>query len=332
MKIVTVIDSSKTPKYKQIIASIEKAIEDGNLKKGDKLPSLNKIKDQFSLSRDTVLIAFNELKSRGIIQSIVGKGYYVKSEDVTVNKKIFLLFDELNAFKEDLFSSFTNYLGDGIQVDIFFHHFNSKVFAKLIEDNLGDYNYYIIMPANVVKAKDSISILPADKVYLLDQTNSELSAYPSVHQNFEKNVYDGLTGVNMLLEKYSKIVLLFSAKRQPIGILKGLELFCLTNNISYEVIEGLQVRKPKKNELFFILDDRDLVEVIKKAKDEYLVLGKDYGIISYNETLLKEIVEGGITTISTDFNDMGKKLAEMILNNDRRQIENGNSLIIRNSI
>ena len=61
-------------------------------------------------------------------------------------------------------------------------------------------------------------------------------------------------------------------------------------------------------------------------------LAKDIGVISYNDTLLKEIVEGGITTITTDFNEMGKNLAKMILNKENKKIENPNKLIIRNSI
>ena len=112
MKIVTLKDKSGIPKYKQIIASIEDAIIKGALKKGDKLPSLNSIKNQHSLSRDTVVAAFNELKTRGIVQSIVGKGYYVTSEDIKVNQKIFLLFDELNSFKEDLYNSFLTGMGE----------------------------------------------------------------------------------------------------------------------------------------------------------------------------------------------------------------------------
>lgn len=63
-----------------------------------------------------------------------------------------------------------------------------------------------------------------------------------------------------------------------------------------------------------------------------MTLAKDVGVISYNDTLLKELVEGGITTISTDFERMGKSLAQMILNKERRKIENPNQLIIRNSL
>ena len=106
MEIISLKNKSKVPKYKQIVSSIENAIATGLIKKGSKTPSLNSIKDKHKVSRDTVLTAFNELKNRGIIQSIVGKGYYVSSENINVHQKVFLLFDELNSFKEDLYNSF----------------------------------------------------------------------------------------------------------------------------------------------------------------------------------------------------------------------------------
>ena len=218
MGIVTVKDKSGTPKYKQIVASIEDAIIKGTLKKGDKLPSLNSIKNQHSLSRDTVLSAFNELKTRGIVQSIVGKGYYVTSEEVDVNQKIFLLFDEFNSFKEDLYNSFLTGMGDNVQVDIFFHHFNTDVFSKLINDNAGDYSYYIIMPANLKGTKNVINRLPNDKVYILDQMHLELMDYPSIHQNFKKDIYQGLQAGLKQIKNYQKAILLYREERQPKGI------------------------------------------------------------------------------------------------------------------
>jgi len=60
-----------------------------------------------------------------------------------------------------------------------------------------------------------------------------------------------------------------------------------------------------------------LVEVIEQAKKQELLIGLDYGIISYNDTPLKKVVENGITTISTDFTAMGLLLADMILNNKK---------------
>ncbi len=321
----------KTPKYKQIINSIEGAIASGDLKKGDQIPSINAIKDKHKLSRDTVLMAFNELKNRGIIQSIVGKGYYVSSENINITQKIFLLFDELNSFKEDLYNSFLESLGDTIQVDIFFHHFNKNLFSKLITDNVGDYNYYVIMPANLKNTNDDIKNLPIDKVCILDQTNESLSQYSAVYQNFEKDIYRNLVKALLLIKKYEKLVLVFNDK-QPQGMLSGFNMFIDNYSISGEVINSLNDRFLSEGEIYIVPDDKNLLRIIKKIKDTPLELAKDIGIISYNDTLLKEIVEGGITTISTDFNMMGKRLAKIILDKEQSKIENPNNLIIRNSL
>ncbi|MFK7750423.1 MAG: GntR family transcriptional regulator [Kordia sp.] len=332
MSIVSIKEKSGKPKYKQIVASVENAIINGDLKKGDKLPSLNSIKNRHAVSRDTVLTAFNELKNRGIVKSIVGKGYYIASENIDINQKVFLLFDEFNSFKEDLYNSFLTSLGSNVQVDIFFHHFNIDVFDKLIHDNVGNYSYYIIMPANLKNTNVAIKRLQKDKVYILDQTHEELSEYPSIHQNFKKNIYQGLVKGILLIKNYQKIVLLFSSNKQPIGILDGFKLFCTTYGIQHEIIQTLDNRVPSSGEIYVLLDDKNLIRVIKKVKKAKLTIAEDIGIISYNDTLLKEIVEGGITTISTNFNDMGKRLAQMILSNEFAQVENTNDLIIRNSL
>jgi DNA-binding LacI/PurR family transcriptional regulator len=98
------------------------------------------------------------------------------------------------------------------------------------------------------------------------------------------------------------------------------------------VITEFKDRKIIKGEVYIIPDDRDLVKVIEKSKLQNLILGVDFGIISYNETPLKKVVENGITTISTDFVAMGKILAQMILNGKKEQIENKSNLIIRRSL
>ena len=266
MKIVSLHKNSNAPKYKQIITSIEKSITSGLLKKGDKLPSLNTIKQKHSLSRDTVIMAFNELKSRGIIHSVVGKGYYVSTEDIKVKQKIFLLFDELNSFKEDLYNSFLENLSDNIQVDIFFHHFNNSIFNKLINDNLGDYSGYIIMPANLKNTNQVIQNLPKDKVYILDQIHEDLKEYPAIYQDFEKAIYNNLTKVSHLIDNYKKLVLVFSEEKQPVGMKKGFTKFSHEKNISFEIIDSLENKTLEKGELYIIPEDKNLLRIIKKMK------------------------------------------------------------------
>ena len=88
----------------------------------------------------------------------------------------------------------------------------------------------------------------------------------------------------------------------------------------------------RKNHVYIALDDSSLISIIKKVKEKKFKIKRDIGIISFNESPLKEIIEGGITTISTNFSMMWKKLAAMIESNNRTLIENEIKLISRNSI
>ena len=57
----------------------------------------------------------------------------------------------------------------------------------------------------------------------------------------------------------------------------------------------------------------ELIKLARAAKELKLKPGRDFGIISYNESPMSEIVLDGLTTISADFEQMGSLAAEMIL-------------------
>ena len=320
------------PKYRQIINSIYNSLEAGLLKQGDKLPSVNSICTEFGLSRDTVLIAFNELKSKGVISSIAGKGYYIERTKAFIDQKIFVLFDELNAFKEDLYSSFINHLDANVEVDIYFHHFNYKVFKDLITESAGKYTSYILMPATFDFSNEIISILPQDKVYILDRLKPDLVKYPVIYQDFEADVYEKMVEGRDLLSKYEKIIMIFPGGKEPLERTLGFEKFCREFNIPFEIIKSTENRKIHKGEAYFVVADRDLVKIINLAKKEGLNIGNDLGVLSFNDTLLKEVVSNGVTTISTDFFNMGKRLAAIVQNKEKIHLRNPSYLIRRNSL
>lgn len=332
MKFIQIHNNKGIPKYKQIISSVEKTIEEGSLKKDEKLPSINKVCLEFSLSRDTVLQAYEELKKRGIIYAILGKGYYVKSTEISIKQRFFLLFDELNSFKEDLYNSFLIHIGKDIQVDIYFHHFNTKVFQKLIDDSNGNYTKYIIMPTNLIGASSIIQTLPVNEVYILDQTNPELQSFPAIYQNHQKDIYNCLVLGKNKLNKYQNLILIFPGFREPLGMKIGFENFCNDFGFKCEIIAEFKDREIKKGEVYIIPNDRDLVRVIEKSIHQDLKIGVEFGVISYNETPLKKIIESGITTISTNFELMGRILAQMVLKNNKNKIENKCHLFLRNSL
>ncbi len=332
MKNIQIDDTLGVPKYRQIINSIYQGIINGKLKVGDKIPSLNQICAEFDLSRDTVMVAFNELKAKGIINSIPGKGYYINSTEVNVDQRIFLLFDELNAFKEDLYTSFINSLDIKSNVDIYFHHFNYQLFKDLVVEAAGSYTTYVIMPATFDYTSDILSALPKENVYILDRLKEDLKDYPVVYQDFEADVYSALEEGKDLLEKYDKLIMVFPGGKEPEGRMLGFQKFCEEHGIEHEVVRSLINRNIQKGEAYFVPSDRNLVKLVKTADANQLKLGEDLGIVSFNDTMLKEVVAGGITTISTDFELMGSTLAEMVSERSKKQLRNPSRLIRRSSL
>ncbi len=319
-------------KYRQIINSVVDAINEGRLKPGDKIPSINEVCKKWDLSRDTVINAYNELKSKGIISSAAGKGYYVETSSIKLTHNIFVLFDELNSFKEDLYQSFLENLKPNMQVDTYFHHFNRKVFNQLINNSNGNYTTYVIMPARFNDTFSQLQNLNG-RVIILDQLPNDLKGrYPSVHQNFEKDTFNALMEGRKLISRYQKFVMVYPGGKEPEGQYRGFLKYCNDTFTPYELIHDIHGRTINKGEVYLVVWDRHLVWLVKEAKAKGLTLGQDIGIISYNDTALKEVVANGITTISTDFKKMGETLAQLARTKVNKNIENPFRLILRESL
>lgn len=98
-------------KYKQVVNHVIEGINNGSYKKGDWILSINEFRKNYNLSRDTVFAGLSELKSKGIIDSTPGVGYYIATTRIAQKLNIFLLFNEFNEFKEDLYNSLFHHHG-----------------------------------------------------------------------------------------------------------------------------------------------------------------------------------------------------------------------------
>lgn len=328
------IDStSGIPKYQQIVKSIIDAIDNNQLKIGDKIPSVNEVSENTGFAKKTVVQAFDQLKQSGIISSVKYKGYFVASSNTKSIHNIFVLFNSLTAYKEEIYESMKESLdGKGV-IDIFFHHNNVKVFDTLIEQSVGKYTEYIIMPIGDPAIKASLNKLPQDRIYIIDLGYEDFGIkYPSVCQYFENDIYSCLKQGLEKVYKYNKLILVlrpfyYNIKQTE----RGFNKFCNDYGFEREVICHSKDRVPVPGELYITVDDQDLVYLVKKARTLFLELGKDIGIISYNEIPFKEIAANGIATISTDFTQMGKDVIDLVLNKKKDHLKNPCRLIDRNS-
>ncbi len=337
MRRITFNSNSSKPKFQQLIEYIINSIEDGTLVRGQRLPSINEMSEQSAIARMTVAKAYDELRKLGLVTSHHGKGFYVASTDTRTQLNIFVLFDALTPYKEILYDNLMANLGEGINVNIFFHHHNLKVFENLLMNNLGQYNFYVIMPHFKEDVTKILQNIPKEKLLILDIDTPKLGDdYAILYQDFEKNIYQGLTDALSLIKKYQTLTLVLSSKNfqfTPIGIINGFEKFCEENQISFELISNLEEEEHlQKDHAYLVFRENDLVRFINWANKKGWKLGEDIGLISYDDTPIKEILAEGISVISNDFALMGKRAAEMILSHAKGRFVNESRFIERKSL
>lgn len=339
IELIDIKETSKVPKYKQIIDSILAAIENGEVKASDKLPSVNELLIEFDISRDTVVRAYDHLKESGIIDSVPGKGYYIKNDKLKLRAKVFLLFNKLSVHKKIIYDAFARNLGDRATIDFFIYENNYRHFKELIEYGKSrDYTHYVVI-CHFEEGGDDIceflgGAIPEQRLIILDKRLPEDCLHAaSVYQEFEKNIYDALVELNPKLRKYRQIKMLMRKRTyHPIEIKKGFIRFCGEFAYDFGIVEKIENEELEPETVYINLKEDDLVILIKKINASSLKLGKEVGIISYNDTPVKEILRDGITVISTDFKNLGEQAARMVLEKGAKCVANPFYVISRNSL
>ncbi|MGN0299507.1 MAG: GntR family transcriptional regulator [Lachnospiraceae bacterium] len=71
---------SRKPVYEQLVEQTERFILTGILNAGDRMPSVRSLSMTLSVNPNTVQKAISELDSRGLIQSVPGRGCFVSAD------------------------------------------------------------------------------------------------------------------------------------------------------------------------------------------------------------------------------------------------------------
>jgi DNA-binding transcriptional regulator YhcF (GntR family) len=328
---------SSTPKYLQISNSIMNAIAGGMIKIDQLLPSINELSYVLEISRDTAEKGYKHLKKIGILGSVPSKGYYIINTDFGQTLKIFLLFNKLSAHKKIIYDAFVKALGDHVTVDFYIYNNDFGLFKKMLSNKKGDYSHYVIIPHFLEGgeyAHEVINTIPKEKLLLLDKQIAGVDGeYAAVFQNFEKDIYGALEQARQQLSKYNTLKIVFPKRSYyAVEIIKGFNNFCHQYAFTCKVVDNINDEIIEKGEAYILVNEDDLVTFIERIISQKLKIGKEVGVISYNETPLRRIILKGITTVSTDFALMGSLAAELIKTNSRKQIEVPFYLTVRSSI
>ena len=79
---------SGMPVYLQIVDQIKAAAASGALKPGEALPSIRPVAEELRINRNTVAKAYAELESVGVIETVPGKGCFLKENHSPLRKEV----------------------------------------------------------------------------------------------------------------------------------------------------------------------------------------------------------------------------------------------------
>ncbi|MBQ9193034.1 MAG: GntR family transcriptional regulator [Bacteroidales bacterium] len=320
---IQIAPGSKTPLYKQLLHQFENLIRSGALSTGELLPSMNDLSAATGISKETVKKTYGLLREKGLIVPKQGKGFYVADLSEDARPHVLVLFDKLSIYKQILYNSFAERLGDQAELTIQTHNQNLDLFEYYLDTCLDQFDWYVITPhfpldeASQERAVKLISRIPNPKLIMLDRLQP---GYPgnfgAVYQDFENDIYYGLTqGLDRRRETSALKVVTLPKSLYGSSIRKGVERFCTEHAVPVEYLTGVP-EQVSRGETYLILNsqlDSGLVGLARRIQEQGLRIGTDVRIISYNEFDMNELILGGLTTVSADFRQMGRLAADMIL-------------------
>lgn len=243
------------------------------------------------------------------------------------------------------YNHFINNIGANSHTDLHIYHCDETLFLNLLEKNKGAYDYFIVMPHFQTEDLKHLSLpekvgkalrsIPSEKLIILDNIKSiKNKQIVQIYQDFENDIYTALNEGLEKIRKYKKIMLVYPENAvypYPRRILHGFRKFCVEHDLDFEIIDKIYDDMVlKKGDLFIIIEEGDLVNLVKQVREDEFLLGEEVGIISYNDTPLKELL--GITVMSTDFKVMGETAAAMILNKTKGTVKVPFNFIERESL
>ena len=79
---------SGKPVYLQVVDQVKSAAASGAVRPGESVPSIRPLAEELRVNRNTVAKAYAELESQGVIETITGKGCFVRANRSPFKKAV----------------------------------------------------------------------------------------------------------------------------------------------------------------------------------------------------------------------------------------------------
>lgn len=225
-----------TPLYKQIEDNFIQQIEQGKLRKGDRIPSETEITSQFHVSQITAKNALNNLAEKGYVTRIRGKGTFVDFENAQKKERVIgIIFTTMQTSIDRKLLSSLEAFARKEKLRFFF-----GLSRESIEEEINLINYFIecgvegliIFPTESENYNEDILRLHLEKfpLVLVDRYFNKLGITSVTSDNFSA----GYKLADLVIQKqFKKLVFVTTIEENSATLdrTKGIEHAFVTNQI-----------------------------------------------------------------------------------------------------
>ena len=129
---------SGKPVYLQVVDQVKAAAASGALRPGELLPPIRPLAEQLRVNRNTVAKAYTELEGQGVIETVAGRGCFLKENNSPFRKEV-----RRQMLAEEI---------DGAVVQAHHLQIGKQEFLELVEERLNLFDHQNI--ANTTQRKE----------------------------------------------------------------------------------------------------------------------------------------------------------------------------------
>lgn len=324
--------------YKKIKIEIKELIQ--TLPPDSKIPTRSSFAKKFNVTRPTIDRAISELIGEGYLFSKVGSGTYVRQDSTSQIKKGVsentwgLILQSLTDFSfpdlirgvEDICSE------DGINLILCNCDFNYEKQAKYIDNLIAmgargiiavpsideplesqtRFSELINTGMKVVFCTGGNQSLRIPKVITNDFSGAAIAVSHIIDMGWKKPAFVGKNYLQPTEQRYAG----YLHSLDKYGIPYRPEHVCLectknSGDTLYDIVKRM-LSLPNPPDSFFATNDDSATEVYRAVKDMGLIIGRDIGVIGYDNTPICEQLEPKLSSIKQPFYDIGRYAAKTL--------------------
>lgn len=241
--------------------------------------------------------------------------------------KTLLLFDELNHNIVKIYFSIVQSILNKADLELIIYDSDPSRFLDILISKSKDYDYYLVIPPfNYVFSKEDFENIPFKRMIIINQSVKQIDRFlGAVIQDFKEDFISGLNKTHHILSDFKSAIFL---KDNPFfiedSVIFEIQQYASTIGVNLFFQDNFKEINLENQTFYILSSDRMMSDFFIKMSRTKYILNKEVGVMKYDDTAFSTVL--GIPVLSTNYLEMGRRVADMVLNQNFKIIKNSSSV------